>query len=272
MASYLFQFLRSQFFVKPPYPTQDLTNQTIVVTGANTGLGLEAARHFTRLNAERVILAVRTVSKGEDAKKSIEETTGRHGVVEVWSLDLSSYASVEAFAAKLNGLKRLDALVENAGMQTGTFRLVEEDEATITTNVVSTFLLALLALPKLQEMATKYNIQPRLAIVSSEVHFFTSFPEKENLSIFDALKKKETARMSDRYKRSLPPISLSLMCLPGPQIQRFQASRSPLWPRTCSQDDGKQETSGDSQSYKSWLVPFGTRPGWRSRWLHNLDN
>lgn len=206
--AFLSDFLYSQLFISPPYPTQDLTHQTIVVTGSNTGLGLEAARHFTRLNAEKVILAVRTVSRGEAAKKSIEETTGRHGVVEVWSLDLSSYASVEAFAAQLNGLKRLDALVENAGIATRTFQIAEENEATITTNVVSTFLLALLALPKLRETATKYNVEPRLAIVSSEVHFLTDLPERKNPSIFDALKSKETSNMRDRYGRS--PSSMSL--------------------------------------------------------------
>lgn len=57
------------------------------------GLGLEAARHFTRLNAERVILGVRNLEKGEAAKNSIEESTNRKGAVEVWQLDLTSYES-----------------------------------------------------------------------------------------------------------------------------------------------------------------------------------
>lgn len=50
---------------------------------------------------------------------------------------------------------------------------MEGNESTITVNVVSTFLLALLILPKLQETAQQFNITPNLTIVSSEVHFFT---------------------------------------------------------------------------------------------------
>lgn len=195
----LFSFIKSQLFVTPPYPRQELSGQTIIVTGSNVGLGLEAARHFTRLNAAKVILGVRDVGKGEEAKRSIEASTKRQNVLEVWQLDLASYDSVRKFADKVKGLDRLDAIVENAGIATDKYRIAEEDEATITVNVVSTFLLALLVLPKLQETATKFHVQPHLVIVSSEVHSFTSMPEKSSDNIFQTLSAKETARMNDRY-------------------------------------------------------------------------
>ena len=115
----------------PPYPEKQHSDQTVIVTGANVGLGLEAARHFTRLNAEKVILAVRSTEKGEMAKKSIEETTRRQGVVEVWPMDLSSYESVKQFAKRVESLKRLDALVENAGIATRIFKMAEDNESTI---------------------------------------------------------------------------------------------------------------------------------------------
>ena len=86
-----------------------------------------------RLDAEKVILAVRNVEKGEAAKRSIEETTNRKNVVEVWQLDLASYESVKQFAKKANGLRRLDAIVENAGIATRNFRVSEDNESTITT-------------------------------------------------------------------------------------------------------------------------------------------
>ena len=130
MAVYL-QFLREQFFQTPPSPVRKHAGETIIVTGANVGLGLEAARHFTRLDAARVILAVRTVEKGEAAKRSIEESTHRQGVVEVWPLDLSSYESVIQFSKKVDGLDRVDAVLENAGISTSTFKITEEDESTI---------------------------------------------------------------------------------------------------------------------------------------------
>src|SRR6187402_3573880 len=99
-------FLHPQF-LKLPYPTKPFTNQTIIITGSNIGMGLEAARHFVRLSASKVILAVRSHSKGLAAKASIEASTKRLDIIEVWELDLAKYASVKAFAARAQGLERL---------------------------------------------------------------------------------------------------------------------------------------------------------------------
>lgn len=192
-------FVYSQLFVTPPYPDNDFSGQTIIVTGSNTGLGLEAARHFVRLNAEKVILAVRSIEKGQAARSSIEESTKRLGVVDVWSLDLSSYDSVKQFAQRAQGLRRLDVMVENAGIASDVFAMAEDNEATITVNVVSTFLLALLILPKLRQTATRFNVLPHLVIVSSEVHLFTPFKERKSENIFQTLNTRESADMSDRY-------------------------------------------------------------------------
>ena len=169
------------------------------MTGSNTGLGLEAARHFARLGAAKVILAVRSLSKGEAAKESIEASTDRKGVVEVWSLDLGSYESVKEFAKKAEGLGRLDALVENAGVAKTSWSVQEDNEATITTNVISTFLLGLLLLPKLRETGQKYNITPHLTVTCSEVHAWSPMEERKSESIFDTLNNKESANMGDRY-------------------------------------------------------------------------
>lgn len=127
---FLPKFLYSQFFVTPPVPSKDLTGKTLIVTGSNTGLGKEAARHYVRLNAEKVIIACRSVDKGEAAKKDIEATTGRSGVIEVWQLDLSSYQSVKQFAARAKSLRRLDSIVENAGISTADYKFTEGNEST----------------------------------------------------------------------------------------------------------------------------------------------
>jgi retinol dehydrogenase 12 len=140
------------------------------VTGANCGLGLEAARHFVRLNASKVILACRSVQKGELAKTDIESSTNRKGVVEVWQVDLASFASVREFCAQAWALERLDIVIENAGIATGKFEQFEGYESTITVNVISTFLMSLMFLPKLRESASKFNITPHLTIVSSDAH------------------------------------------------------------------------------------------------------
>jgi NAD(P)-dependent dehydrogenase (short-subunit alcohol dehydrogenase family) len=206
MAPFILSLLHSQWFVTPPYPKESWEGKTCIVTGANVGLGLEAARHIARLGASKVILASRNYEKGEEAQKSIEETTKcGSDVIETWQLDLCSYESVKQFAARCNTLSRIDAVVENAGIGTRNFKMAEKDETTITTNVVSTFLLGLLLLPKLKETAQRYNTRPHLTVVSSEVHFTTSFPERKTpsgQSIFETLSDKKKARMHDRYNVS----------------------------------------------------------------------
>jgi len=173
------RFLNSQLFVTPVKPSGDLTGKTVIVTGSNVGLGKEAARHFTQLNASTVILAVRSIEKGEAARKDIESTTGRNDVVRVMQLDMSSYQSVLDFAEKASKeLERVDIAVLNAGVNRGVWEVFEQDESTITVNVVSTFLLAFALLPKLKETANKFNVRPTLTIVSSEVHEWTPFDER----------------------------------------------------------------------------------------------
>jgi retinol dehydrogenase-12 len=201
---FIVDLLKSQYTVSIPYPEVSFEGQTVIVTGSNIGLGLEAARHAVRLNAAKVIIACRTTSKGEEAKKSIEESTKRTGVIEVWKLDLSSYASVKEFASQANTLPRLDVLLENAGISTRKFEMSEDNESTITTNVVSTFLLALLLLPKLKETAATYNTTPRLTIVTSELHEMADLQERKDKSgrIFDTMNDPKRGNMSSRYNNS----------------------------------------------------------------------
>ena len=189
--------LYSQYLVSLPKPTQKYTGKTVVVTGSNTGLGLEAARWFVTLDAAKVILAVRSLEKGEIAKADIEATTLRKNVVEVWELDLSSYASVKANAARLSKLERLDVVLENAGIVTFKWRLYEENESSITTNVVSPLLHGLLVLPKLRETAKKFKTTPKLVFTTSFVHGMTKFPQQDEERIFDALADENKADMSN---------------------------------------------------------------------------
>ncbi|KAH0376768.1 NAD(P)-binding protein, partial [Aureobasidium melanogenum] len=196
----ILRFLYSQFFVTPKYPEQSCKGQVYIVTGANVGLGLEASRHLVRLGADKVILACRNLEKGEAAVKDIEESTKRIGVAEVWSLDLSAFDSVKEFVKKVDTLPRIDAIIENAGINTTKFSLSEGNESTITVNVISTFLLALLVLPALKRSSQKHNIQPRLTIVASEVHHWTDLPERKiGDSIFDTLATPQSADMGARY-------------------------------------------------------------------------
>lgn len=203
------QFAYGQLFGSIPKPTTSFAGKTVIVTGSNTGLGKEAARHIVRNGASTVILAVRSLQKGEEAKKEIETSIGISGVVQVWQLDMSSYQSVLDFAARATKeLQRLDVALLNAGVAKGVWEMFEQDEGTITVNVVSTFLLALALLPKMKQTASQFNTRPNLTIVASEVHFFAKFPEGKapRGQIFNELNKKfpkiDEASMGNRYQVS----------------------------------------------------------------------
>lgn len=105
-ASYLFR----QVFVHPPQiPAEvSLAGQTVLITGANSGIGLEAARQCVRLSVEVLILAVRSVGKGEAAKVEILKSNPRsESKVEVWDLDMESFDSVLAFGKRAQSLERM---------------------------------------------------------------------------------------------------------------------------------------------------------------------
>jgi NAD(P)-dependent dehydrogenase (short-subunit alcohol dehydrogenase family) len=92
----------------------DLTGRTVVVTGANSGLGLRSATVLAEHGA-RVVLACRSAERGETALASITETGGKADLV---LLDLADLASVRAAAERIRELTgdRLDVLMNNAGV------------------------------------------------------------------------------------------------------------------------------------------------------------
>lgn len=197
---YATTFLRSQLFTKLPYPNSIFAGQTVIVTGSNTGLGLEAARHIARLGAAKVILACRTVTKGQAAAADI--TASEHLTfdrIEVWELNLSSHESIKTFAQRVQRLDRLDAFIQNAGILTTQYRLEEGEESTITIYVTSATLLGLSVLPKLRESAKKFGVRGRLTFVGSDLQYIAKFKEAETLgSLHAALNNKEGVDMDDR--------------------------------------------------------------------------
>ncbi|KIX04845.1 uncharacterized protein Z518_05716 [Rhinocladiella mackenziei CBS 650.93] len=157
--------------------TETCSGATYIVTGANVGLGFEAAKHLVKLGAAKVIIAVRNVQAGEAAKAEIEAEAEAVGVLEVWPLDLASFDSVKVFAKRANDeLNRIDALIENAGVSLDKWKMAEGHESSITINVLGTFLLGILLFPKMMESARRFNILPHLVIVTSEVSFTAKEP------------------------------------------------------------------------------------------------
>ncbi|KOS18362.1 Retinol dehydrogenase 11 [Escovopsis weberi] len=180
-------------------PQGDCTDRVIIVTGANRGLGLEAARHFVRLNASKVIIACRDLDKAELARQDIEASTTRTGVVEGWQLDLSSFESVRQFAARAAKLKRLDILLHNAGILSSKWEILEGHESHVTVNVISPLLLSLLLLPTLRRLGVEHNTVPRIINVSSDGANLAFVREIRQPQIMRALDDSNSFKGWDRY-------------------------------------------------------------------------
>jgi NAD(P)-dependent dehydrogenase (short-subunit alcohol dehydrogenase family) len=130
------------------YAVPDQTGKLIVVTGANSGTGQEAARRLAGAGA-RVVLAVRTVARGERAKAGIlARQPGAQ--LEVRRIDLADLASVQEFADGLiaDGTP-VDVLVNNAGVMAPPARMTTADgfELQFGSNFLGPFALTMRLLP-----------------------------------------------------------------------------------------------------------------------------
>jgi NAD(P)-dependent dehydrogenase (short-subunit alcohol dehydrogenase family) len=93
----------------------DMKGKVVIITGANTGLGKESALLLALKGAE-VILACRSLEKGETAKQEILNHNSL-AKVHVRVLDLQDLASIKQFAKNFsNDFVRLDVLINNAGI------------------------------------------------------------------------------------------------------------------------------------------------------------
>ncbi|KAK4508326.1 hypothetical protein PRZ48_002064 [Zasmidium cellare] len=199
----LSNFYRSQRCVKLPVPTKSFAGKTVIVTGSNTGMGLEAARHIVRLGAEKTILAVRSLEGGQAAAQSIRDTTHcPKEAIEVWQVDLAEYNSIKAFAERANTLRRLDVVVENAGILTYKYQEIDGDESCIRINSLGTMFMALTLLPKLRATAEEFETDVVLTFTGSWMHWVTDFPEQKAEKVFEALADEKCAKMAERYPTS----------------------------------------------------------------------
>ncbi|KAL7636581.1 UNVERIFIED_CONTAM: hypothetical protein RMT77_013358 [Armadillidium vulgare] len=123
-----------------------LTGKTVIVTGASAGIGKEAAFDFAQRGA-RVILACRNLEKAGKIKDWIVSSTGNKNVI-CRHLELSDMDSVRKFAKEtIQREKRIDVLVNNAGMFSSTRQLSKQGhELTLATNHYGPFLLTILLL------------------------------------------------------------------------------------------------------------------------------
>jgi NAD(P)-dependent dehydrogenase (short-subunit alcohol dehydrogenase family) len=138
------------------WTTQQIPDQTgkiVIITGGNSGIGLEAARVLAAKGA-RIVLAVRDTAKGREAARQVG------GATEAAELNLADLASVRAFAD--GWTDRVDVLINNAGvMAVPLGRTADGFELQFGTNHLGHFALANLLLPRVSE---------RVVIVASGAH------------------------------------------------------------------------------------------------------
>ncbi|KAF2822644.1 retinol dehydrogenase 12 [Ophiobolus disseminans] len=205
-------FLYSQFFGTPAYPKGNFSGKTIVVTGSNVGLGKEAARHYARLGAGKLILAVRSVDKGRTAKEDIVRTTG-HKNTQVWKLDMGDYSSIQSFAKRAEAeLDRIDILIANAGVVRAEYHEVNGHEEGIAINVIATTLLMANMMPKMRDTASQFNTRPTFTITGSGAYEHTTFPQRSapDGQILTTLSDRETC---EKYWSQQYPVSKLIQLL-----------------------------------------------------------
>ncbi|CVK95989.1 related to short-chain dehydrogenase/reductase family protein, putative [Fusarium mangiferae] len=166
-------WLSRQFTIPKPLPTTlELVEKTAIITGSNTGLGFEASRQLLKLGLAHLIMAVRSQSKG-DAAASILRDEFPESTVSVWILDMESYDSVTAFAARCAILSRIDIVILNAALIKPSFTKASTGhELTMQVVYLSTALLTMLLLPILKAKRTATGARPPvITVVGSDLAY-----------------------------------------------------------------------------------------------------
>jgi len=145
--------------------TADMTGKTVIVTGANSGIGLETAVALARAGATTVLTA-RDQKRGEAALTTVRERSGRDDASLV-VFDLAGMSSVRAGAAALlERCARIDVLVNNAGLVLSRRQETEDGlEATFAINHLGPFLLT-----RLLEDRIRSSAPARIVNVASTAH------------------------------------------------------------------------------------------------------
>ncbi|KAF7314311.1 hypothetical protein MKEN_00903700 [Mycena kentingensis (nom. inval.)] len=173
-------FIKSQCAKRGLATRVDLTGKTVLVVGANSGLGFEATKHFATMNPGRLILACRSESKGTTALEQLKSETGCT-TAELWLVDLADFDSVKAFVHKFEqDGGRLDILLANAATISTTYGATKQSwETCLQVNCLSLALLAILLLPHMARTAQNHpGSSPRIVLVTSEVHHWATLDKR----------------------------------------------------------------------------------------------
>lgn len=161
----------------------DQKGKTIIITGATSGIGFEAAKILAKKGA-KIILPVRNLDKGQNVAQQIKSIKP-DAEVEIFFLDISDLESVRKFADEANKkLNKIDLLLNNAGIMWIPRRKLSKQnyDLQFATNHLGHFLLTGLLLPKL-----KITPNSRVITQSSILHKKSSMQNFEPNIYFDDL-------------------------------------------------------------------------------------
>ncbi|KAG9274012.1 retinol dehydrogenase 12-like isoform X2 [Astyanax mexicanus] len=142
-----------------------LDGKTVIITGANTGIGKETTRDLAKRGA-RIIMACRDIPKAEVTQREIIEDSGNQNIV-IRKLDLSDTKSIREFAEIINNEeKQLHILINNAGVMMCPYsKTADGFEMQIGVNHLGHFLLTFLLIDLLKKSAPS-----RIILLSSMAH------------------------------------------------------------------------------------------------------
>jgi len=180
------------------WTSEDITDQkgkTVLITGANSGIGYEMARAFYKKGAH-VIMAARDGEKARVAMQEIQERDGR-GSLEVGLLDLSSLVAIREFSAQMRAKHdKIDILINNAGIMTPPASLSAEGyELQFAVNFLGHFALTGLLYPLLLKAG-----EARIVTLSSGAHKLSLGIDYSGLKLegsYDAQKAYNDSKLAD---------------------------------------------------------------------------
>jgi len=180
----------------------DLSQKLIIVTGGNSGLGFESAKVFAGKGAE-VIIACRSLQKGEDARNSIlKELT--EAKIKVMELDLTDVESIKRFCNEFKSkYSKLDILLNNAGIMMSPYKQSKEGyEYQMATNHLGHFSLTSCLIDTLKNTPGSRVVSvSSLAHKRGDMNFEDLFYQKQiNYSTFNSYSRSKLANLFFTYE------------------------------------------------------------------------
>jgi len=196
----------------------DLKGKLYIITGGNSGIGFEAAKHLGKAGAD-IVLACRSVGKAEEAADELRAHI--QGRVDVVHLDLGDLSSVRSAAEGIREkYVKIDALINNAGvMQTPKQKTIDGFEMQFGTNHLGHFLLSGLLIDLVEVAAGRVVTLSSIAHLSGAIRFEDLMGAKD-YSPMSAYTQSKGANLMfalelDRRLQASGKKAISIACHPG---------------------------------------------------------